>query len=230
MLSIPPATDVPVLVPWRTDNGPREQIWRRLQRDVWAGWRVVASDHDGTAFSRAAARNQAARQAGDWQVAILADADSIVPPGRLHAAIDLALSSGRMVIAHDRWVNVRPDEQADFLTSWCVQYTPEREVFPLTVGSMLVVPRAVWDAVGGQDERMTGYGYEDNAFHRACAILTGDPLRLSGSVWHFADDPVRPTLSEQLRSPDTRRNRDLWQRYRRVTTPAAMRALLAERP
>jgi hypothetical protein len=230
VLSIPPATDVPVLVPWRSDNGPREQIWRRLRADAWAGWRVVVGEHLDGPFNISAARNRAAQLAGDWECAVLADADSIVPPQRLHAAITLARDAQRLVICHDRWVNIAPDEHDAFLRSWSLPWRDGREIYPMTVSSMLAVPRTVWDELGGYDQRMAGYGYEDNAFVRAARVLTGEPLRLVGSVYHLSHTADRPHFREHLRTVETQRNRALWQRYQQAVTPEQMRALLAEQP
>lgn len=227
--SIPLATDIPVLVPWRTDNGARAAIWERLRaRWIEQGWTVVEGHPGDGPFNRAAAQNNAARLAGDWDVAIITDADSIVPPERLHAAIRAAHETGRMVIAHDRWVNVHTDEQDQFLTTGSLTWRPDREVYKLTVSSMLACPRSVWDAVGGYDERFRGYGYEDNAFYRACEILTGEPVRLHGSVFHLSHEQHRPHMREQLRDPLVQMNRARWRRYKLATTPRQIRALMAE--
>lgn len=223
---------IPVLVPRLADNGVRDEIWRSL-RGRWSsrGWRVVEGyDHEASGpFSCAAARNSAAACAGNWAVAVLADADSIVAPAQLEQALAIARDTDRLVVCHDRWVNVDPDEHDAFLASGVLRWRPDREIYKLTVGAILVVPRAVWDTVGGYDERFRGYGYADTAFHRACEILTGEPIRLHGSVFHLSHDQKREPLEHRLnRDPLTRANEQRWALYEQATTAAELRALLAD--
>lgn len=228
--STPPATDVPVLVPRREDGGARDAVWKRLRETVWDAeqWRVVEGHHDGPGpFSRSAALNTAAELAGDWDVAVITDADSLVHPGQLLDAITLAGETQRLVIAHDRWVNVSPDEHDAFLATRAVRWRDDREIYPMTVSSMLAMPRSVWDTVGGFDERFIGYGYEDNAFAKTCRVLTGEPLRMVGSVYHLSHEQDRPKLREQLRDRHAQANRARWRQYAAAKTAQQIRAVRA---
>jgi hypothetical protein len=223
----------PVLVPRRADAGPRDAVWKRIRELIWdtGGWQVVQGYDEGPhPFCRAAALNAAAELAGDWTVAVIADADSIVPTERVLAALELAEQAQRLVICHDRWVNVRPDEHDEFLRTRSLPWRDDREIFSMTVSSMLAVPRSVWDQVGGFDEQFIGYGYEDNAFTKACRVLTGEPLRMVGSVYHLSHEAQRPRLREQLTDPSTKANRARWQRYALAKTPAQINALRVTPP
>lgn len=223
------ATDIPVLVPRRADNGRRDEIWEKL-RKVWEtdGWRVVEGHHDGPGdFNRSAALNTAATLAGDWELAVIADADSLVAPEQLRLAVDLAATSKRLVIAHDRWINIPRDRTDDFLRARALEHDPNLRQEHLSVSSMLVVPRTVWDTVRGFDERHVGWGSEDRSFHRACEVLTGPPLRVMGICWHLAHD--RTAQAKDRNHPAYRANRALYLRYRQAATPRRMRALIGER-
>lgn len=226
MPTTPTATDdVPVLVPRRADGGRRDHIWKRILEDVWQpdGWHVVEGHHDGPRpFNRSAALNTAAQLAGHWQLAVIADADSLVDPRQLAGAIDLAAKTGRLVIAHSEWVNVTLDETDHFLASRALRHDDDRTIYRFTVSSMLVVPRHVWDTVHGFDERFTGWGCEDQAFARCCRILTGEPERMYGPVFHLDHDRPRADVHRQHDSGYLA-NRALWRRYQAAKTPAQMR-------
>ena len=69
-----------ILVPRRDDNGYRDELWAWTQ-----GWwereqshmPIIEGYHTDGLFNRSAAINTAARIAGDWDVAVIIDADVI---------------------------------------------------------------------------------------------------------------------------------------------------------
>lgn len=221
---------VPVLVPRRADGGARDQIWDTLRDRVWRFTNVVEGHHDVVGpFNRSAALNKAASLADaqrPWNLAIVADADSFAPPAQLAGALHLAETTGRLVIAHSRWVNVDVDETTQFLDEGWLEHRDTRVAYSFTVSSLLVVPRPVWDAVHGFDENFTGWGREDNAFMRAVKVIAGAPLRMDGTVYHLAHD--RPTEdTSRHRSPLYQANERRWRTYQGARTVDAMRALVA---
>jgi hypothetical protein len=214
----------PILVPRRPDNGRRDAIWQNLRDRVWSKSNVVEGEHLDGPFNRAAALNRAADAAGDWDVAIIADSDSLVTPETLLHAVGLALN-GHAVIAHSQWVNVETDETESFLDTGKLEIREDRAVWMMTVSSMLAIPRSVWDAVNGFDEHFAGWGEEDRAFMRAVETLTGPAERLEGAVYHLAHD--RPTEdTNRGDSPEFMAN---WQRSQtyRDRTPEDIRAIVA---
>lgn len=225
-------TTIPVLVPWRSDDGARAENWELVEQAMWHLWPFVeeGTSPDGP-FNRSAALNDAYRWTeSSYDLVIVADADSMVPRGQLADAILLARATGRLVVAHDRWLNVELHERADFLTGAPINekrvlgprgnYRP-RMRYSQTVSSMLVVPTALWDEVGGFDERFVGWGFEDRAFHRMCERARGGYERVAGPVYHLDHD--RPAADRnRARDHGYRANRDLWYEYRRANTSAEL--------
>lgn len=206
-----------VAIPHRPDRGHRDRLFRFLQADYWHGWDVRASDHDGQKFNRAKAVNNAL--AGDWDVAVIADADTWVPRSQLVAAIDMAVDTGRLVAAHNCVVELDRITTNHILTgrttldgSFGAQRVRTRDVE--TQSSMLAVPRPLWDATGGMDERFESWGGEDNAFWHACRLHAGEPQRIPGNAYHLWHQPS----PGKFRGPDYARNLALWQRYQQATT------------
>jgi GT2 family glycosyltransferase len=216
------------LVPLLADRGERDRLWKYC-RAHWAdqlpAMEIVEGHHEGDGpFNRSAAINRAAE--GEWDFAVILDADVIVDAEQVISALELSEETGCLVLPYtkrnmlseagtqeilggfqgnwDRWVAARESERV----SCCV-----------------VVPRALWDAVGGFDERFEGWGGEDEAFHNACRTVHG-AQRFAGAAWHLYhaasphNDRSTPLYRQALR---------LAQRYERtVGGRAGMERLLRE--
>lgn len=223
-----------ILVPRRNDDGPRDNLWQWC-RSWWernlSDLPIIEGHHTEGLFNRSAAVNRAATLAGDWDVAVIIDSDILCDPPRVRDAIRLAHESGSMVLPHD----ARKDLSAKGSRLAREGYTGnwERHVARRysvdnghpSVSSVVVVPRRLWDAVGGFDEMFRGWGFEDTAFAAACETF-GGIIRLPGEVWHF----WHPTAREG--KPGTSAwsaNSTRGQRYRTaIGDRAAIRALMDE--
>lgn len=229
---------LPVLVPRRRDGGWRDALWSLLRNDYWwgtQGFDVVEGTHEGGAFNRSSAVNAAARAAGDWEIAVIADSDTFVPTQQLLDAVALARRTQRLVAAFDQVHEMTCAQTQQLLAGdvalvadhvppgYAVEKIRRGSDDPTTVqSSMLVVPRAVWDEVRGFDEGFVGWGCEDNAFWRACELLTGSPLRVPGPAWHL----WHPTSKPDRADLGWQRNQWRWRLYRDACSADQVRALL----
>jgi hypothetical protein len=223
-----------ILVPRREDHGPRDALWEWC-RAWWERYQshmpIFEGHHTDGQFNRSAAVNRAAKLAGDWDVAVIIDSDVICDPQRVKDAVALALETGKMVIPHD--IRKDLDHQGTeavmhgFTGNWDRFVRRRYGVFNghPSVSSVIVVPRVLWDEIGGFDEWFRGWGYEDTAF-AAAAETFGGIIRLEGEVWHF----WHPTAAEGKRGTETHsRNSARGQRYRvAIGDKAAIRALQEE--
>lgn len=221
-----------VLVPRRADGGHRDRLWSYV-RDEWLrefpNWTIAEGHHHDGPFNRSAALNRAARDAGDWDVAVVADADTVTPPDQVHEAVATARHLGCAVLAYDQWCGLHERGTERVLAgdrrSWR-RWTRHR--YRNTVSSCLVVPRRLWDSVGGFDEGFVGWGFEDVAFWSALDVLGPRPVqRIAGPCWHL----WHPTSPERDRSlPDYQRGERRRARYldAREQGADAMRRLLDE--
>lgn len=215
-----------VIVPYRRDGGHRDRLWRRLRDTYWRGSPLLlVGEHTEGPFNRSAAINAAARS-GEWSTAVIADADTWVDRSQLLDAVVLAERSGRLVAAFDSVVELnRPTTEAivcgDLSLAHTDSFTADRvRTADLeTQSSMLVVTRALFDAVGGFDDRFAGWGGEDNAFWKACAIMAGDPYRVRGPAWHL----WHPVADGKHHGPSYRANVRRWRRYAGAVTETDLR-------
>ena len=199
---------VVILAPWRTDDGPRAAVWR-VCRSRWEAlfpdWPVYEGRSPEGPFNRSAAINDAARQAGSWDVAVIIDADVMLRAGNVREAVRRAAETGRVTWAHRRWRGIsedatrrltRPDpiwaeaalgkggvERSDLDAD--IDLIVEKTT-PMSWSCCIAIRRDAWERVGGFDERFVGWGFEDIAFQAATGGLVGWD-RVEGDVlnlWH----------------------------------------------
>lgn len=217
---------IPVFVPWRTDNGHRQQLWSTLRENYWGNEVEMADfdlhwgehpEHAVGPFNRSAAINYMAGINGDWEIAVIADSDTWVHPCQLRQAITLARRTGRLVAAFTSVIELTEDTTARIVADgitvdpWALGIERVRTEELQIQSSMLVVTRSLWDLIGGFDEKFVSWGAEDNAWWKAATILGGTPLRIDGAafhLWHPTADRI-----ERLMDPQWRANWARLQRY-----------------
>ncbi len=234
-----------ILVPRRDDNGPRDALWDGYCKPWWereqSHMPIVEGYHTEGLFNRSAAVNRAAALAGDWDVAVIIDADVVCDAGRVKEAVAIAAKTGSLVLPHTTRKDVSADGTRGVIAGAIDPFRLE-EYGPRTqrrfirreyngenghpsVSSVVVISRRQWETIGGFDESFRGWGYEDTAF-AAAAETFGGIIRMPGTVWHL----WHPTAVEGKRGTASwSRNSAKGQRYRAaIGDPAAIRALQAE--
>ena len=155
---------------------------------------VIEGHHDDGPFNRSAAINNAAAQMPDADVFIIADSDSFVDPDQLNKAVAVAVGSGQVTFAYDRFAYLNramsDAVMAGFSGDWWtgVEFTMQG-----TCSSMVVVPGNLWREYGGADEGFVGWGGEDIAISLALQTFGGGMRRVSGEVWHLWHAPAPHT-------------------------------------
>lgn len=221
---------VVTLVPRRADGGRRDAIWDWV-RGRWVATHpeveVFEGHHDDGPFNRSAAVNAAADLAGDFDVAIVADSDSFVPAEQINQAVAIASSTCQITFAYTRFAYLNRRMSNKVMSGFCGDWWPGVEwTLAGTCSSMVVVPRALWDEVGGFDDGFTGWGFEDVAFSVACQAIGGGMNRTAGEVWHLHHQ-TQPTSSQK--SPTWQPNLDRMKRYEQCDFNGdKVRSLLAE--
>jgi hypothetical protein len=215
---------VRLIVPRRADKGHRDRLWRFCRRSWEAsGWPVVEGHHKVGPFNRSAAINRAA--AGEWDVAVIIDADVLVDLDRVGEAVERAHATGRMVLPFTRRQSLSLESTQRIMRGGATPTKADAtETQTYNVSTCVVVPRCLWDEVGGFDARFVGWGGEDDAFWAACRALAGVD-KIDGDAWHLWH-PVSKWRDH--RSPLYTEAKGLADRYRGTRDADAMRALLAE--
>ena len=219
-----------LIVPYRPDHGHCDQFWAFLRDNYWTHqpYDIAIGEHLDGPFNRSYAINQAADR--DWDTAIIADTDTWVPAKQLHTAVMTATISGRLTAAFDAVVELSQPCTDNILTgrtplAGSFEATKVRTRELETQSSMLVIPRKLWDDVGGFDERFKGWGGEDSAFWHACHLLGGEPKRIPGNAYHLWHAPAKG----KFQGIEYKRNLNLWRRYERARTVEQLKAVQCSR-
>jgi hypothetical protein len=228
---------VRILVPRREGLADRDRLWsycRPWWQHRFADWPLIEGHHElAGPFNRAAALNTAAELAGDWDVAVIIDADVLVHPPAVRDAVELANEAGRLVIPFVRRHNLSARGTARVIDGYTGPWEPfiARTFGPphhLQVSSVVAVPRRLWDAVGGFDAGFNGWGLEDTAFAIACQVVAGQASHIEGECWHLHHEASK---AEKHGSWTHVRNMARADRYRAAQSLGdvdTIRALVAE--
>lgn len=206
-----------ILVPRRADHGHRDAVWafcRARWEAHFPDLRIFEGHHDEGLFNRSAAVNRAAQAAGDWDIALVIDADVMVRVSQVRAALATADRTGRVTWAHRRWSGIPQGESAHIIDG--AQLDAElsgigrlvARTNPISWSCCIAVPRKVFDDIGGFDERFKGWGWEDMAFQSLIVGLYGHE-RIEGDVYHL----WHPRSPERVYTPAFVANARLGRRY-----------------
>lgn len=219
-----------ILVPRRDGFKQRDRTWAWVKAwwaEQFPELPIIEGHHTVGLFNRSAALNLASELAGDWDTAVIIDSDIICDPGRVRQGIATATDTGRLTVPFTVRNNmdqrgserVMRGERGPWEGFIARRYYDQHS-------SCIVVPRTVWDTVGGFDEMFAGWGMEDTAFAIAAETLVGRIERIEGDCWHL----YHPSAPEgHINTPSANANRSRGARYQAAEgNPDAIRALMAE--
>ncbi len=124
----------------------------------------------------------------------------------------LANQTGELVIAYTHYYRMKRDRTADLLRSGTIPHLPGRLVIKHASGA-LAIPRSLWKAIGGYDERFESWGGEDRSFYHACCayVNKNNSLRVWGEAYHLFHEV---TPERNIARKDYQFNLDLGMRYK----------------
>jgi predicted glycosyltransferase involved in capsule biosynthesis len=182
--------DVYFAIPWRTSldtyrNNNLDYVLHRLRKITDSKVYLVDSTRDP--FSLAASRNACVKNAIKKRKRIVAicDADSIVEEESLRLAIQLARDNERVVFPFTNYLMMSKDFSSKVLDGHPLVDVEFDHNLDNSVGGMCVSSVKAWDALGGQDERFYGWGFEDTAFRTYADRLNKSFLRTGGNIYHL---------------------------------------------
>lgn len=220
---------VAAVIPWRPGSPERNAHHATVRAHLAtllpdAVHLNVDSGH--TPFSRAGSRNEGVRQAqaAGADVVVICDADTLAEPEPLHAAIDGA-ADGVMHLPYTWYRGLSPAGTRAHLAGVEPGHCHAELEHEWATGGIIVIRPDAWWAMGGMDERFTGWGFEDAAARVCADALLGPTVRHPGTITHLWHPP-----ETNLGSPQHIANGKHCQRYVDATgDPDALRALIAER-
>lgn len=191
-----------VCVPWRPDDAERSRNWAWLRPRMQLAGSTLIEGHDPA--GAAATRNLLVQQA-DTEIVVILDADVLAPSEAITDLATLAAQTRGYVAGHTDIHYLTEAQTVEVIAGKDVTYG-ELERHSRTWFGLVAFPRALWEQVGGFDERFGEWGRFEIAFWHACKTFA--PLdRIPGTVyhlWHPARDPVwTPAGNDLLRRYET---------------------------
>lgn len=220
---------VAVVIPWRPGTPERNAHHATVRahlHDLLPDAIHLDVDSGHEPFSRAGSRNAGVRlvEAAGADVVVICDADTLAEAEPLHAAI-AAASDGVMHLPYTRYRGLSAAGTARHLAGKPADQCPADLEHEWATGGIIVIQPAAWWAMGGMDERFTGWGFEDAAARICADALLGPSVRHTGTITHLWHPP-----ETNLGSPQHVANGQLCQRYVDATgDPEALQAIIAER-
>lgn len=200
------ATDATVCIPWRPQPDRLAAHERIINYWMHFGFKIVEADSDDARiraedklpFNLSRARNNAVNKANSRHV-IVVDADTLPDINAIMASLDEfeGVTWPYMAFRHI------PSRYADKPDLMSVQ--PDR-TYAASVGGILICQRETYWALGGMDEKFTGWGFEDNAFSLVAQCLSR-VRRQPGIVFsfnHFDGDPRNDTYRDMSHTNPSR--------------------------
>lgn len=233
-----------ILVPRRADGGRRDELWAWVRSWLERNhpeWEIVEGASPEGPFNRGAAINQAARDAGQWDVAVVHDADNFASPAKLRLAVERA-HSGVTQVAHSTYQYLGQEASEEILQNPDGPWWPDLQLLdanPATdskgynrynrhkhVSGIVAVPRRVWEVTDGFVE-LTGWGSEDSLHLVMCNALGGGVEWVSGSCYHLWHEHAGEDTTKDIRSKN-RQEMLAAKRFERRGDIAGLKAYLAE--
>jgi hypothetical protein len=201
-----------ILAPFRSDHGRRALLWDWV-RDWIAqnyDYPIFTADSDGQEFSSAQARNRCAAAAGDWDVALIHDTDTIAHPDAVAQALELAASTNKMVLTADAHMYCDQPSSDRILASGNPAFArpasfDKHGIYERPCGGVLAISRDTLATVGGYIESQHGWGYEDLCLLQMLGIFAGGNTWVPGHInLHLWHEPAP-------RDAQTQANKRAWQ-------------------
>lgn len=222
---------VVVCVPHHGDGAERTRNWAFVREhiDTYYPYPIVVGDD----IAPGTARNRAAAQAGNWDVAIFHDSDNLAHPDAVKAAVRQASERPQMVIAGDchlylsaassqRIVQGEPwfCRPYDITVSRGPDHGCQKAFWARPCSGVYAISRDLWDRTGGFIESMGVHGKEDLVFlQTTCIWGEGNAYIDEHVILHLWHKPGRHATHPD--SVEARRNTQLWQQLSRIRGPKA---------
>lgn len=173
-----------IVIPWRSHPSRVEAFEKvtSLYQANFPDFEIIISDSSEKDFNLAQARNSGAKKALDLgaDIIIFNDADFFVDPAVLKKAITYAVKNNEIAAPYTKYFQHKDAKETSvFLKKIRYDMKLGKEFSPPTLSysdtlprrlwpcsGSIVVPAAIFQELGGFEERIKGWGPEDTMFHR----------------------------------------------------------------
>lgn len=208
-----------VFIPYKPDGGRRDRIADYTKTLFWEanGFEVVYLANKDEEFNISKARNLALKY--DEEILLFSDSDSIPDPRLLQKAINQARERNTIVFPFNTALELNKPTSDWHLDNGVIpkntrphQAEHVRRRPDELQSSIYAIPKAVFEEVGGFDEKFVGWGHEDLAFVKKLELYGHRPIHIPGSFDHIWHEKAAPKQTKIY--PNAKR----WLLYRNAET------------
>lgn len=206
------------IIPWdeRTQDTWRIKSFNYIYKYILLNFpeaEICIGTDNSEPFNRSKARNNAFEKSTK-DILVILDADTLVPVSSIINSFNLL--KDRWVIPYNIYYNLSQETTARILTKESIEiFEPDELQYEHKIVSWagaLILTSGMYQAVGGYDERFTGWGWEDVAFRIKLDAIIGKHIRYGTFVNHL----WHPRGEADFNTPHELANRKLFDHeYRR---------------
>jgi hypothetical protein len=215
-----------VVIPWREQPSriPAFEAVVKWYEEYLPEATIYYADRKGPVWSMSGSRNDGIREAeaDGCHIVIVNDADTIPQLQALKAAIRGAASDD---LIHNPYTEYRAltEESTNLYLEGRLEISRCQGKFIRGACSGVnVFKPSTWWSIGGNDEKFSGWGYEDTAMKRAHSIIKGTPYVLHEGMVYSLTHKEQPREGKHFET-----NQKLFARYQKVSDPKLMLELVA---
>ncbi|MFD1038934.1 galactosyltransferase-related protein [Virgibacillus byunsanensis] len=181
---------VSIIIPISKNIESRDKSFKWVKafyEKMFPEYELCIGASDEQPFPKAKVINKAVKES-NGDILVIADADLIYDPNLLKESIK-KLDSHAWVIPFRKVLNISKESTQKLLEEepqWPIPIPVDTKKRPhAAMGGINIVPRELFDAVCGFDERFVGWGGEDDAFAASLNSLCGYVKRMDGTLYHL---------------------------------------------
>jgi len=180
-----------IVIPFKSGDLIRQTlfdfVYNRLKK-LYTDAEIVIGEYDGEPFSRGRAINNGVSKASNENI-FICDSDFIFLPKLVDDALGL-IDRVPWIIPYSKAYNLDEETTGNIIIKnedFDLYNTPliGRPQSHLGLGSMCFIKRDKFDLIGGFDENLVGWGYEDNVFSHIADTVLGEHVRIENKIFHL---------------------------------------------
>jgi hypothetical protein len=218
---------VGIVIPWRETPsriGPFSKVveWYGIN---FPEATIYLADHDYPVFNLAASRNLGVRnaQSDGCDVVLIGDADTIGQAAPIREALESAVLDNICHTPYTRYHMITDVSTIQFVKGRHKTIGRCRSfLYEDACSGLYIATPETWFAMGGQDEKFVGWGFEDTAWRRAHEVIFGKlPMVHEGDAY-----AMYHVMQENRNGPLYNKNKAIYERYLKINNKEDMLKLV----